>query len=248
MIARRLIPALALVVLAGCATSKPRGLDDAPLELFEIQEATVPLTAESIYSFDAADRRYNLSAPDFAASSVHRRRPTARFEAQCQHDEDEGRSEFWARDDEGNIVLTASIDYTDNAVTAFQPPLIIAWKELQPGDERESKASMRVVDLQRLSRQVESGTAKRRVRYVSDQRIRTPLGEFVAHRYDVHFSFSLRKAEGFVRSTLFIVPGMGPVAEVRRGEIRILSILPRNMEMLLVLEGVDAPTDDAGAQ
>ncbi len=83
------------------------------------------------------------------------------------------------------------------------------------------------MDRDRPLRQRESGTATRTIEYVDDQVIRTPLGEFLAKRIVVEFVADLRLADARTTSTLYVVEGLGVVAEEREEEIKIFGVIGR---------------------
>ena len=91
-----------------------------------------------------------------------------------------------------------------------------------------------VVDVRNTRRRLESGTARLSVAYTGDQRINTPRGEYLAHRIDVEFTADLRLVDVIDRTTYFVVPEVGVVAEERDEKITMVGI-PRRTRRSLVL-------------
>jgi hypothetical protein len=162
---------------------------------------------------------------------------TDRFEAGFSLSEPGVRTEFYREDDQGNIVMTAVHEAKDGAISLFEPPLVVAYRELPAQVKRTSKAAMRVMDAQDPTRQREQGRATRSMVYAADQRIRTPLGEFIAKRVEIHFRADLSLAKADERTTLFIVPAPGPgnVAQRSSEEVKVLGAFGRTQQRTLVL-------------
>src|SRR5690606_40739134 len=86
-----------------------------------------------------------------------------------------------------------------------------------------------------------SGTATRSVTYIGDQRIRTPMGEFVAKRIEVRFEADLRLATATERTILYVVPDIGIVAEHTEERVRALGLFNRSSDRQLVMSELIEP-------
>lgn len=161
--------------------------------------------------------------------------PATEFSSQFLKTEDQSRKEFLSVDAQGNIVLHAVIEYKDKAVSQFRPPLVIAYSDLAAGEERRAESKMRVVDLNNRLKQKESGTAVRTIKYIDDQTIRTTLGEYRAKRIEVHFTADLKLADADERTTLWVVPGIGVVAEESREVVKVLGLAGKTKQRILTL-------------
>ena len=217
----------------GCAAHGP----DAPrFEVLSSQPGTGSLTADAIRPLTAAQWTYERPKRDSEAETVpYRRDPTQRFGADWVTHRGDERSEYWRMDDQGNVVLTAVISHVDRAISLFQPPLIIAYRELSPGESRQHEVSMRVVDARNPSQQRETGNAKQSVEYVGDFLIRTPMGEMSAKRVDVSFVADLQFADAKTTSVIYVAEGLGPVVEQRLLTIKVLGLSARRrLETLLL--------------
>ena len=75
---------------------------------------------------------------------------TDRYGAAWLIDEDRSgktvRTEFLRRDDDDNIVMTAALDHEEQALSRFEPPLLITPARLEPGSPVESRVAIRVLD------------------------------------------------------------------------------------------------------
>lgn len=222
---------------AGQSTTRPDGAP-APLQLLE-QNApgNGSVAAAEMYQLAPGAARYQVidESGAIAGAVTQTRSKTDRFNASISNTEDHTSTEFWRINDQGDIVMSAEIEYGDNAITTFDPPLVIAYAKLPAGTERSSQAKMRVVDLKNPAHQKETGTAKRTIKYVGDQRIKTPLGEFVAKRIEVHFTADLKFAHADDKTTYFVVPGKGIVAEQDINQVRILGAFGRTNRRTLLL-------------
>ena len=176
------------------------------------------------------------------AEIVYSGSPTDEHQAEFAVRQGAARTEYWARDEAGDIIMPVTIDHAENALTRFDPPLLIAPKTLQPGAPVEAEADMTVLDSRNLKRQRERGKAKRTIEYIDDQRIRTPLGEFRAKRIVVHFAADLRLADAENTTTYWLAPDLGIIAQLREEEVRILGLISTRKRTVFVL--IEAPEQE----
>lgn len=248
---------IALIVYAtsgvGCASHKPakhHGIGGetipeelSPFQILSTSPAQGVVTAKDIYPMQVGERRLRVIEGEITSgdesSSTQVLSATTELRAQFTKAEDHARTEYLSVDAQGNVVMNAVIETKDNALSLFDPPMAIAFAELKPGEERRVESKMRVVDVKSRTHERESGKAVRTITYKSDQRIRTPLGDFDAKRVEVHFVATLKLANADEQSTLWIVPGMGIVAEQTTEEIKVLGLAGRKSTrtLLLVTEG-----------
>lgn len=225
----------------GCTAPRP----DAPLyEVLSTQLATESLTADSYCPLRSMQWTYERPQRDAETEFVlYRRGPTQQFGADWVTHQGDERSEYWRLDDQGNVVMTAVVSHVDRAISLFEPPLIIAYHELSPGESRRHEVLMRVVDARNPSRQRESGKAKQTVRYVGDFLIRTPIGEMPAQRVDVNFIADLQFADANTTSVIYVAQGRGTVVQQRLLTVRLLGLSARRRleTLLLTSEDTTAP-------
>jgi hypothetical protein len=142
--------------------------------------------------------------------------------AKLARSEGETRTEYLRIAEDGSLVSTAVLDRREQAISQFNPPLLLMPAEIPAGDQRRGEAAMRVMDSENSSKLRETGKAWRTIVYAADQRIRTPLGEFVAKRLEIEFKADLRLAEAHEQTTLFIVPEIGLIAQQSRETVKVL--------------------------
>ena len=175
---RRILGALLLVLgpvaAAGCAS----GPESSLLHVLATRPPSDPVRSDDLYPLRPGQWIYDV---DGSNQIVLERTRTDRFGATWMNREGDQRTEFWHVDDDGNIVMDATIDHQNSAISIFEPPLIIAYRELAPRQPRRDETAMRVVDLNNTETQRECGTAVRTIEYINDELIRTPTGEFLVN-------------------------------------------------------------------
>ncbi len=241
--ATTLAGAALLAAAGGCAGPAP-----SRLHLLERRPPGAPVAAADLCPLRPGTWTYDVEDGTPVPGRLdYRREITDRFGAAwVGHDGD--LSEFWRLDEEGNVVMPAAISHPDRAISHFSPPLVIAYRDLAPGAPRRHRVAIRVVDRDRPLRQKESGTATRTIEYVDDQLIRTPLGEFLAKRVVVEFVADLRLADARTTSTLYVVEGLGVVAEEREEEIKIFGVIGRPTRRTFLLASLPGePTSSLSA-
>jgi len=234
-----------LAALASGCASPPAGEQVVDDQRFVIIRSLPPGAApagEDLYPFRAADRTFLRLDGDAAGEEiVYSGKLTGEHSAEFALAQGAARTEYWARDEAGGIIMPVTIDHDEKALTRFDPPLLIAPKTLQPGAAVEVEADMLVLDSRNLKRQREHGKAKRSIEYIDDQRIRTPLGEFRAKRIVVHFVADLRLADAENTTTYWLAPDLGIIAQLREEEVRILGLISTRKRSVSVL--IEAPEE-----
>ena len=129
---------------------------------------------------------------------------------------------------DGSLQLAGTDSVGDDARTTFDPPLLLAPPMLRSDDEFISEASMRV-DSMSSNRNRDNGSARRTLRIVRGERIRTPAGEWDATVIESVFTATLDMALATHRTTLLIVPNIGPVIERWEATVKVLGVsVPRD--------------------
>jgi len=230
--------AAAFLLAAGCSkTSKGPGFD-----VLSTTPAIEPLTADAVYPPLGGAWTYLITEGDGTGGpSVHQREETSRYRAAWVDHLADQRSEYWFQGEAGNLVMPVVVDHANNAITFFDPPLIVAYGRLEPGRTYEQEASMRVMDAKRPQRQRYAGTGTQTIEYLEDQVLKTPLGEFPTKRLSIRFAADLGTAKADTTTTLWIVPGVGPLVVQRRQVERLLGIPVRAREQTLVLTSSPVP-------
>ncbi|MBX3355562.1 MAG: hypothetical protein KF724_07680 [Phycisphaeraceae bacterium] len=133
-----------------------------------------------------------------------------------------------------SITTMPSTDaHRDEAVSRFSPPLLVASATVAPSGVVEGNADMVVEAMGKSGRERDRGTATRRLQFTADETIRTGLGELACKRVEIHFHAKLRFAEAEVRTTRWILPGVGPVAEEEHERIVVLGLIPRESSRVM---------------
>lgn len=223
-----------LTIVAGCASS------NKPVELgYELVAVSAPagsIRVAEVFPMRAGAWSWNVSLGDEAGLWIERRRAaTDEYDAAWVQTEGDGRREYWTHDADGNLVMTAVAEPADQALTFFDPPMIIAYSELTPGRPREQQVNMRVMDLVRPDRLKDRGTATRTMRYVDDRLIRTPLGTMPTRRIEVTFRADLGLARAENATTLLVYPSFGVVVEKREDRVTVVGVQFRHRDQTLVL-------------
>lgn len=235
-----------LAAFAGGCAAPPAGeqvVDDQRFIIIETLPPGPALAGEDLYPFRGGERLFlRLDEGGKDERIVHAGATTDEHQAEFAVRQGAARTEYWARDEAGNIIMPVTIDHDENALTRFDPPLLIAPKTLQPGAPVEVESDMIVLDSRNSKRQRERGTAKRSIEYIDDQRIRTSLGEFRAKRIVVHFAADLRLADAENVTTYWLAPDLGIIAQLREEEVRILGLISTRKRSVSVL--IETPSWD----
>lgn len=242
----RSIASLAALVAAslffvGCATT--RAIPDEPPK----GTATLTLGAESSPGRDelaAADLYLTPDAPKHTFVDVDTGEDvtlavskTDRYGATWLIDEDRAgttiRTEFLRRDDGDNIVMTAALDHKEQALSRFDPPLLVAPAKLEPESPVESRVAIKVLDSNNQDQTKESGRARRSLEYLGDQKITIDGRHLSAARVLMRFKADLNFADATNRHVYWVVPGQGVVAIERHNVVDILGLSSNTFDQKL---------------
>jgi hypothetical protein len=230
--------AAAFLLAAGCS----KAAEGPGFDVLSTTPAIEPLAADAVYPTLGGAWTYLITeGHGTGGPAEHRREETSRYRAAWVDHLADQRSEYWFRDEAGNLVMPAVVDHENRAITFFDPPLIVAYGRLEPGGAFEQEASMRVMDAKRPERQRYAGTGTQTIEYLEDQVLKTPLGEFSTKRLDIRFAADLGTARAETTTTLWVVPGVGPLVVQRRQVERLLGIPVRAREQTLVLTSAPVP-------
>ena len=227
-----------VALLCGCASQKQS--DPSGSEWIVIQGGIGegPITASALVPLEAATVVYdNPDAPNEPITLITE--PTNRFGAAWSRRDGDRRTEFLRDDERGNIVMTAAIDHADRAISLFDPPLIIAYATLAPGERREQQVRIRVVDEGNPQKQKETGRATQTIEHAGDAMIRTRAGEARASQIVIRFHADLRMADADTTTTLFIDADRGVIGRRREEKVVILGVPSRSSRETLQLRSVE---------
>lgn len=229
-----------ILASSGCATSpqRPQGaeLPGGPrLVILGEMPASGVVRATDLMPVEAGMWQYVVVAGDDPGRSLEIRRvSTDEHGATLAHEEGEARTEYWNVASDGSLQLTAVYEADDRAISFFDPPFTIP-AELKAGQVHSEQSAMRVLDARNRSVQKAAGTARRTVEYVDNQQIETPLGVMEAQRVLVQFRAELGTATAETATTIYVVPGLGMVAEQSSERVKILGVFGRSSDRTIVL-------------
>jgi hypothetical protein len=240
-----LMTALCGVVLHSTACSTPPKSPAPPLalQLLDIQPAEASCHPGDFYQTGSITLQFDVLIEDGAV--VERitllRSESSRFGASFVDAEGDRAETFWRLDEDGNVLMTAHIDHQQNALTHFEPPLLLWPAELRPNETVTGESGMRVVDSRNPRKLRETGRATRTIAYIGNQRLKTPYGEYVAQRLESRVIADLRLADADERTVRFIVPGVGVVAEQTIEEVKILGAFTTTTRRSIILAAPAVP-------
>ena len=234
---------------AGCGVHPPPPTTFTfSFDLISERPATTPIDAASIANLGTPKTTFAIiDDKGFRSGEVTMRiTPTTEHGAQLMIAEDDRRVEFVCRGNDGSIALTALIDRSENAITLFEPPLIVAPATLAPGESFTSESAMRVMALDDPSRQREHGPCRHTLTYGKDATLRLAAGEMNVARLEVLFKADLQLANAEEATTMYVSRGETPGAQGKElkglilkqssEKITILGAFPRTARRTLLRE------------
>lgn len=134
----------------------------------------------------------------------------------------------------GGVDLHAVLSPGDAALSIFATPIRLLPPSLPAGSEHRSTAPLEVVEADDPSRRKDRGTGERVATYVRDAEIIVAGRSMRAQVLESTFTARLRTATATRTVELFLVPGVGPVAERWRREVLVLGLVRTVREGLRV--------------
>ena len=230
---------LVACALTACSAKGPLDQSRPVVRAFELLDKRPPhgtIRADEVFAEEAIDAQFDVVDEDgqvVGQVSVAKSK-TKQHQSAFLRAEGDARTEYLRFDDRGNLVATAVIDHEENAISHFDPPLLVMPAELSTGAPQSAEATMRVVDAKDPRKVRESGRAKRVVTYAGDQRVRTLHGEFDAKRIESRFTADLKLADVDELTVMFVVPGRGIVAEQSSETVKVLGAFGSTTKRTLV--------------
>lgn len=133
----------------------------------------------------------------------------------------------WRVAADGSITLERVDSHPDATASLFEPALLIAPASLKAGAEVRAESAMRAVRLPKATSERDRGTARRTVRYARDETVRWRGVEHRMKVIEVAFTADLSAAQVERTSELWVLPGLGVVAERWRERLVILKLFPK---------------------
>lgn len=168
-------------------------------------------------------------APDDADLPLRRRRA-------------DGRVEHLGFSEDGSVVLGAIEDPDEGVRTSYNPPLVLIPAELTEGEAQEYTSRMTVVNLEPPHRRRGSGTATRTVRYVGDETIESPAGDFRAKRIEASFRGEMTLATVTIDATEWYSPEVGLVQEKVDERVRAAVLFGSSDQQTIRIEALPEET------
>jgi hypothetical protein len=234
---RRCACALAIAVLpALSACSGPKLEPGAGLQIVRDLPSASVLNADDVFSEQFVEATYEVVAgKNKGEARTFRRRAADQHGATFAEEIVGSRTEFLRRDAQGNIVMTAVIDEQNDALSLFDPPIVVMPAELHRGKPFESRSAMRVVDVRNPSKEKERGTAVRTIEYIGDRLLQAPFGKVATYQLNVTFIADLRLANAETQTTLYVAPEYGVVADQSSEKVTLFGALSSEEGTVAVL-------------
>lgn len=234
---------IAFTAIGGCTSADCNKSEYFGFDVVSTNTATQPLDAQTIFPLKSREKIYLITQGKGTGNKIiHTCKPTDKYGASWVNGQGKQRSEYWRLGENGSIMMTAAISYRDRAISFFEPPITIITKTIMPGQTQRYETSMRVVDLNKPSRQLEAGKAVLTITYVDDLLLRTPLGEIATKRIQIVFKADLRFADAVTTTTLYVSQDFGVIVKAQREAISLLGFPASNDRKTLVLLP-NPPTD-----
>jgi hypothetical protein len=136
-----------------------------------------------------------------------------------------GESTDWLSAGPEGTELHAVLSPADAALSIFATPLRLLPATLPAGAEHRASAAMEVVEADDPARRKDRGTGERIARYAHDAEITVAGRTLRARVLESTFTARLRSATATRTTELFVVPGLGPVAERWKREVLVLGLV-----------------------
>lgn len=230
---------------AGCAVFQAHPGEQEPLIILSHQPTSEPLPAATMFKPLAETARFSVVQGDDMGTTVSIvRAPTSQHNATWVETEKDARAEFFRLNEDGDVLLTAAIDYDEDAVSHFDPPLIAYHATISPGEPIVQTVAIRVVDLHDASKQRAAGTVTQTIEHLGRRRVRVLGGSYVADCLSIRFDAKLGLARAKQTTVLYVVEGIGVLAAEHDERITALGLFTRTAKRTLIRRQ-DAPVETA---
>jgi len=124
----------------------------------------------------------------------------------------------------GELQLLETVTKGRAVISRYDPPMIILPATLEPGETLSQDVRVTVHPESDPEQVQNRGDATNTIEYVADQRVRTPVGEFMAARLESKFEGDFGVSTVTSNTTSWLVEDLGLVAE--RYEQQVQALLP----------------------
>ncbi len=243
------VMAMTALTCGGCAsgTAPPTGA----AELIEVGACALgAATAEDVRAGDRSRTTFAGWGADSSSRLVVEREPNGKggagayIQRRWLTDRDRRtliREQFLAVREDGAVVLAEEINHAEGVEVVFTPPLVVLPTRIEDQARTTHEGRMTVHPLGDRSRTRAKGTVKNTVVCGGAVRVRTPAGEFDAWRLTSVMDADLSPSRVHNETDLWLVPGLGMIAERRRERTTVLGVSVRNnSEAWVVIEAPPA--------
>lgn len=148
------------------------------------------------------------------------------------------RIEYLRVDEAGNVVITAVDDLNHQVTTLYDPPMVLVPTALAPGEAKQFTSRVTIVRRDNRAIVRDQGEATKTITHQADQRVTTPTGEYTAHQLKVVMDTTLRLAKVHHDNTLWLTPGVGPVALEQSEQVTALVVSWSNTRKMVLKQRV----------
>lgn len=217
-------------IICGCQSTLPP-VNDSPIAVLQTLATTRTVHADDINRPETNTARYYITGDDLdGAILIRTTSETDKYHSQwvtvdsiVTDNGDKVRStRYWSINDTGDALLHASVDHDENALTLFNPPLVIAPADLDAGKNADFTSPMRVVSHSNPAQRKEAGEAHQTITNAGMVRLRTALGELDAVKITIQFIADMSMADATEITVLYVNEDFGIVAEKRTRTVKIL--------------------------
>lgn len=125
---------------------------------------------------------------------------------------------------DGDVVLLRTLESADKVITTFSPGMLIAPREMSPGQTRVESFEMVVHPADKPGEVQARGDATVTLEHLGVERLTTPAGEIEAMKIRSVLKVKLGQAEVENTTTSWFAPGKGVVAERRRERVVVMGV------------------------
>lgn len=148
--------------------------------------------------------------------------------------------------DDGSVVLVEEINHTEGVEVVFEPPMVVLPVQIREGELPASEGRMTVHPLGDRSRVRAKGPVRNTANCEGAFQVSTPAGLFDAWKLTSTLSADLGPSKVQNETVLWLVPGIGLIAERREEKTTVMGIPVRSNSETWVIHEAPAAAMGAG--